>query len=98
MPEDKGLYCSNDFTQSKKVEYLSLKKGKPDRHAVRLGGLPPWLQSPAWPFCPECDKASYYIGCISQTALPPTAAGADYLIYMFLCAECRILSLVRQMT
>ncbi|OHD18388.1 MAG: hypothetical protein A2086_05915 [Spirochaetes bacterium GWD1_27_9] len=87
------------YTNSEKITYLSLKKDMEYcESGITIGGLPNWAQYPQWASCGSCGKIMFYIGSIYQYSVPPTAEGMGNHLYIFVCPDCRELTIVRQMT
>jgi len=51
----------------------------------QLGGLPSWIQQPAYPECPICGHRMPFVG---QVALEDILQSAEGIIYAFACDQC----------
>ena len=100
--ENEEPECEKEsYHNSTKIDYLELKEATPGSYAksgITIGGTPKWVQSPNWTCCPKCGETQFYICSIYQFQVPPTARGAGNHIYVFVCPDCKIESIVRQMT
>jgi hypothetical protein len=101
MDEDHEDCDPESYTNSKKISYLSLHKvdtPEEQQGPVILGGEPRWAQHPDWGICCECDLKSFYLGRIYQFSLPPGAGGAGNFLYLFVCEQCKTLTIIKQTT
>jgi hypothetical protein len=101
--EEKQKCNVESFANSEKVTWLKLQKKELDKTAsiysgIEVGGLPSWIQQPAWPSCNTCQKPMFFIARVCQSQVPPTVKGADNYLYTFICAPCKESAVVTQMT
>jgi hypothetical protein len=78
-------------------------KQRPAIHAVdwcmqlsssQIGGMPTWVQSPAYPGCPDCDRAMMFLAQIDNSAF----SGHEGTYYAFICGDCRVTATTYQQT
>lgn len=100
--DDESPSCSpRSALKSKKTTFMAFKpieNPNLDESGILIGGLPDWVQSPDWIGCECCGGPTFYLGSIYQFSVPPGAGGPGNHLYLFLCAKCRTLNMVRQMT
>lgn len=61
----------------------------------QFGGLPAWVQDPAYPNCPDCGQLMRFIFQIATDDVMPPAEG---ITYGFFCDPCRISAVNYQQT
>lgn len=63
-----------------------------DHHSY-LGGLPGWVQDPAYPVCPGCSERMLFVAQVGASDFAEPGEGVSYA---FLCEGCRISSATYQ--
>jgi hypothetical protein len=61
----------------------------------QVGGLPSWIQEPAYRRCPECRKAFVFV---AQLAVEDVDAWGEGIYYALMCPDCSITSVCCQQT
>ncbi len=65
-----------------------------DHHSY-LGGLPGWVDDPAYPVCPGCSERMIFVAQVSASDFAEPGEG---VYYAFLCETCRLSSAAYQQT
>ena len=98
-PHARGFEFDRGPWQGKRI---ALKK-RPAIHAVdwcmqvassQIGGMPTWVQSPAYPRCPDCARLMMFVAQLDNGAFP----GHEGTYYAFICRDCRVTATCYQQT
>lgn len=64
-------------------------------HRSHVGGLPGWVQDPAYPACPGCNERMLFV---AQVGVEDFAAPGEGVYYAFFCERCCVSSATYQQT
>lgn len=98
---ERGDCDPGDAEPSVKETKISFAKDSTGRTAaaIRIGGTPQWVQNrDDWVDCEKCGEKPFYIGEINRFQVPPGSEGPGYHLYIFVCAKCKLETVVKQMT
>lgn len=78
----------------RRIQLVPVPAGKKAGAKSKLGGAPNWIQSPATPNCPKCDKPMAFMLQLASNS--PIAYGDMGMLYAFACPECKMAASVVQ--
>jgi hypothetical protein len=84
LPDDPALLSADPRPLSPHTGYWS------------LGGAPDWVQDPAYPACPRCDRTMHHLAQVGREIL--FGEGYEGSHYVFVDVECRVSTVIFQQT